>query len=184
MRNVARLFATAALTGWLLGAGTVIAAPTDGSSEVQVSAGFFHQQGSDTGNLNADLSYGYYLTPAWQLGIRQALNYNFIDDARDAWIATTVPFINWHFAVTDIIVPYLGAFIGLAWNDRDATGTIGPQGGIKFWVHDRTFLNLGYRYEFFFNKFEAIEDNASRGNHVFNLGVGFTWGGAPSTQRP
>jgi hypothetical protein len=69
MRNVARLFATAVLMGWLLGAGTAIAAPTDGASEVQVSAGFFHSQGSDSGNLNADLSYGYYLTPGWQLGI-------------------------------------------------------------------------------------------------------------------
>lgn len=59
-----------------------------------------------------------------------------------------------------------------------------PQAGVKFFVHDRTFLNLGYRYEFFFNRFEAIDDNKSRGNHVFNLGIGLTWGGAPSTRRP
>jgi hypothetical protein len=45
-------------------------------------------------------------------------------------------------------------------------------------------LNLGYRYEFFFNRFEAIDDNKSRGNHVGNLGIGITWGGAPSTRRP
>jgi hypothetical protein len=184
MREVAGLFATAVLMVSLLGAGTVMAAPTDGASEAQISAGFFHQENSDSGNLNADLSYGYYLTPAWQLGFRQALNYNFIDDSRDVWIATTAPFINWHFRLTDIVIPYLGAFIGLAWNDRDTTGTVGPQAGIKFFVHESTFLNLGYRYEFFFNRFEAIEDNASRGNHVFNVGVGFTWGGAPSTKRP
>ena len=186
MGNIAGL-AVAVLVWALLPTASVIAAPTDGSSEVQVSAGFFHQENTDSGNLNADLSYGYYLTPSWQLGIRQALNYNFIDDGRDVWIATTAPFINWHFRLTDIVIPYLGAFIGLAWNDRDTTGTIGPQGGIKFFVHDRTFLNLGYRYEFFFNRFEAIEDNASRGNHVFNLGVGFTWGGAstpPTKPRP
>lgn len=184
MRDVVRLFAIAVLIGWLVSDGTGIAAPTGGASEVQVSAGLFHQEGSDSGNFNADLSYGYYLTPSWQLGLRQALNYNFIDDSRDVWIATTAPFINWHFAWTDIVVPYLGAFIGLAWNDRDATGTLGPQAGIKFFVHEQTFLNLGYRYEWFFNRFEAVEDNASRGNHVFNVGVGFTWGGAPSTKRP
>ena len=183
MRNMVGL-AMAVIVGGLLVTGTVLAAPTDGSSEVQVSAGLFHQEGSDSGNLNADLSYGYYLTPSWQLGFRQALNYNFIDDSRDVWIATTAPFINWHFPLTDIVVPYLGAFIGLAWNDRDTTGTIGPQGGIKFFVHDRTFLNLGYRYEWFFSRFEAVEDNASRGNHVFNLGIGFTWGGAPTTTKP
>src|SRR6266508_504106 len=119
MRNVTRLFATAMLIGWLFGDATAIAAPTEGASEVQVSAGFFHTQGSDAGSLNADLSYGYYVMPGWQLGIRQALNYN--------------------FHLTEIIVPYLGAFIGMVWNDRDATGKIGPQAGIKFFVNDRTF---------------------------------------------
>jgi hypothetical protein len=181
MGKVARLSAFIMLIGLFVG-GRAIAVPTEGASELQLSAGFFHTQGSDTGNLNADLSYGYYFTPGWQLGFRQALNYNFIDDHRDFWVATTAPFINYNFIVTDIIVPYLGGFIGLVWNDRDATGTIGPQGGVKFFVHDRTFLNLGYRYEFFFNRIKAIEDNASRGNHVFNLGVGFTWGGAPSSK--
>jgi len=185
MSNVARLFGTAVLVGWLLGAATVNAAPTDGASELQVSAGFFHAQGSDNGSLNVDLSYGYYLTPGWQLGLRQAINSTFIDDGRDFWLASTTPFINYHFRLTDIIVPYLGGFIGLVWNDRDATGTIGPQVGVKFFVHDRTFLNIGYRYEFFFNRIEAIDNNASHGNHVFNLGIGFNWGGAPaSSARP
>ena len=46
-------------------------------------------------------------------------------------------FVNYHFRVTDIIVPYLGAFIGAAWNDRDVTGTLGPQGGVKFFVMSR-----------------------------------------------
>ena len=184
MRNVARLFATAILTGWLLGDAPAIAAPTDGASELQLSAGFFHAQGSDSGSLNLDLGYGYYLTPGWQIGIRQGLNYNFIDDSRDFWLASTTPFFNYHFHITDIIVPYLGGFMGLVWNDRDATGTIGPQAGAKFFVHDRTFLNIGYRYEMFFNRIEAIDNNSSRGNHVVNLGIGFTWGGAASKAKP
>jgi len=185
MRNVVRLFAAAVLSGWLLSDGAAIAAPNQDSSEVLLSAGFFHSQGSDSGSLNADFSYGYYLTPGWQLGIRQALVYNFIDDERDFWQASTAPFINYNFRVTDIIVPYLGAFIGLVYNDRDVTGTIGPQAGVKFYVHDRAFLNLGYRYEFLFNKINAIDDSASRGNHIFNLGVGLAWGGAPSSKaRP
>jgi hypothetical protein len=39
---------------------------------------------------------------------------------------------------------------------------VGPQGGIKFFVHNNAFLNLGYRYEIFFSRIEAIEDNKSR----------------------
>jgi hypothetical protein len=171
---------TALLSGFLFCNGIASAAPTAGSNEVQAAGGFFHTQGADTGNLNLDLNWGYYLTPGFEFGIRQGLNYNFVDDARDAWVATTAPFLVYNFRVTDIIVPYLGGFIGLVYNDRDITGTLGPQGGVKFFVHDRAFLNLGYRYEWFFNRIDSIGDNSSRGNHVFNIGVGFTWGGAPS----
>ena len=179
------------LLGWALisslaGVASVAAAPRQGASEVQVSGGLFHAQDSDVGNLNLDLSYGYYLTPGWQLGFRQALNYVFVDDGSDSWIATTTPFLNYHFRVTDIIVPYLGAFIGAAWNDRDVTGTLGPQVGVKFFVHEQAFLNLGYRYEWFWDKFERINNNADNGNHVFNIGIGFMWGGSPGTgtRRP
>jgi hypothetical protein len=180
MRNARFLVATAIVFVLGLGGGKAQAAPEQGASELLVSGGFFHAEGSDSGNLNADLSYGFYLTPGWQVGLRQALNYNFIDDARDFWVATTSPFINYHFRLTPIVVPYLGAFMGLVWNDRDTSGTVGPQAGIKFFVHERTFLNLGYRYEWFFDHIDTIDDNTSRGNHVFNIGVGFTWGGSGS----
>jgi opacity protein-like surface antigen len=178
MRLRVGLFTAMVFASLVLGGAIAAAAPDAGSSEVQVSGGFFHTEDTDTGSLNADLSYGYYFTPGWQVGFRQGLNYNFIDDQRDFWIATTTPFLNYNFRLTDIIVPYLGAFIGLVWNDRDATGTIGPQGGVKFFVHDKAFLNLGYRYEFFFDRIRSIDNNASDGNHVFNIGIGLTWGGS------
>ena len=113
MKRLTRSIAALLFVGSLLSGGAAIAAPAQGGSELLVSGGFFHQEDSDTGNLNFDLSYGAYLTPGWQLGIRQALNYNFVDDHRDFWIATTAPFVNYHFRLTDIIFPYLGAFIGL-----------------------------------------------------------------------
>ena len=174
---------TGAVVGVLLAVKVVGAAPSAGMHELLAAGGFFAAQGADSGNLNLDLSYGYYLTQGWQLGFRQALNANYIDDARDTWAATTAPFLNYNFRVTDIIVPYVGGFIGLVWNDNDSTGAIGPQAGIKFFVHDTAFLNLGYRYEFFFDSFKAASNNASDGTHVFNIGIGLTWGGA-STRRP
>ena len=38
-------------------------APVGGDNEIEVSGGFFHAQGTDTGSFNADIAYGYYLTP-------------------------------------------------------------------------------------------------------------------------
>ncbi len=180
MRKTGCLLAGILVIGFLMDINHARALPGAGGSEFQVSGGFNHTEGSDTGSLNADLSYGFYLTPGWQLGFRQALNYNFIDDQRDFWLATTTPFIHYNFRLTEIIVPYLGAFMGLAWNDRDANGVAGPQGGVKFYVHENAFLNLGYRYEIFFSRFETIDNHKSRGNHVANIGVGYTWGGTPS----
>ena len=159
------------------------AAPGVGSNEVQVAAGFFHAQGSDSGNFNADVSYGYYLTPGWEIGFRQALNYDFIDGARDFWVATTTPFLLYNFKLSEIVVPYLGIHGGFVWNDDRVTGTIGPNAGLKLFLTGQTFLNIGYRYEWFFHSFRAAVDNRTHGNHIANIGLGFVWGGGTTPTR-
>jgi hypothetical protein len=163
---------------FLVSAPTAYAGPVANDHEVELSGGLVHSEGTDTGNLNLDLSYGYYLSPGWQFGIRQALNYNFIEDQRDEWTATTSPFLAYHFRLSDTVLPHLGGFIGAVWNDRDITGTIGPQVGVKFFFSPQTYVGLRYRYEWFWNKFERINNNSDDGNHVFNIGLGFVWGGS------
>jgi len=160
------------------GVNLVSALPLAGDSEIQISGGFSHTQGSDTGNFNGDINYGYYLSPGWELGFRQGVNYNFVDDGSDAWQATTTPFLHYNFRITEVLVPYLGMFGGVVWNDRDVTGTIGPSAGLKLFVAEQTFVNIGYRYEWFFKSFEAARDNRTHGNHVANIGLGFVWGGS------
>jgi hypothetical protein len=58
---------------FLVGLNPVYGLPVEGDSEVLGSGGASHSQGSDSGNFNADLSYGYYLTPGWEIGFRQAM---------------------------------------------------------------------------------------------------------------
>jgi len=41
-----------------------------GTQEVEVSAGFFHADGSDTGTISGDVGYGYYVAPRLSLGLR------------------------------------------------------------------------------------------------------------------
>jgi hypothetical protein len=154
------------------------AVPQAGSNEILISGGFVHAQGADDGTLNLDLSYGYYLTPGWELGFRQAVNYIFVDDASDRWTATTTPFLLYNFRITDVVVPYLGIHGGIVWNDRDVTGTMGPNAGVKLFLSPQTFINLGYRYEWFFDSLRTAANNRSDGNHVGNIGIGFVWGGS------
>lgn len=157
---------------------SAVARPVANDNELELSGGFFHARGSDTGALNLDASYGYYLTPGWQAGLRQALNINFIDDARDVWTATTTPFLRYHFPLSENVVPFVGGFLGLVWNDRDATGTLGPNVGAKFFFNPQTYFTTAYRYEWFFSPVRASAESRSRANHVLNLGIGFVWGGA------
>ena len=152
--------------------------PRTNDNELEFSGGFFHARGSDTGALNLDLSYGYFLSPGWEAGLRQALNINFIDDARDVWTATTAPFLKYNFPLSDNVVPFAGGFLGLVWNDRDVTGTLGPNVGSKFFFNDQTYLTAAYRYEWFFDSIKTAANSRSQANHVLNFGIGFVWGGA------
>ena len=151
--------------------------PVGGDSEVEVSAGFFHAQGTRTGAFNADVSYGYYLTPGWELGLRQALNYQFVDRGRDSWIATTTPFLGYNFNFGRV-VPFLALSGGVVWNDRDITGTLGPNAGLKIFLSDQTYLGVRYRYEWFFHSIRGVGNNVDHGNHVATIGLGYVWGGA------
>jgi hypothetical protein len=164
------------LAGAMLMPAPTLAAPVDGDHEIQISGGAFHAQGSDLGSFNIDLSYGYFLTPGWELGLRHAYNYVFNDKGSDVWNMSTTPFILYNFPL-GIFVPYLGGSIGAAYNDRDITGVIGPNAGLKVFFNSQTFLNVGYRYEYFFSDFEGINDNSNTGNHIGTIGIGFVWGG-------
>ena len=159
------------------------AGPADGDSEIEVAAGFFHAQGSSTGAFSADLKYGYFLTRGWELGLRQGLNYNFIDGGRDFWTATTTPFLHYNFNFGRF-VPYLGGSIGLLYNDQKVTGVAGPNAGLKLFFDDQTYLSVGYRYEIYFSSLPAIDNNSHHGNHVANIGIGFEWGGDRQAKKP
>src|ERR671922_1754539 len=75
-------------------------------------------------------------------------------------------------------VPFLGLADGVVWNDRDVTGTLGPQAGVKIFLADQTYLGLRYRYEWFFHSVKGVGDAADHGNHVGTIGIGFLWGGS------
>ena len=117
------------------------------------------------------------------------VNYAFIENQDDVWTASTVGFANYNFSdgVDEVgeFVPFAGVFLGGAYNDKDATGTLGPNFGFKYFVNDKTFITTRYRYEWFFDKLDLskvsdikddlqiISDNKSDGNHVLTIGLGF-----------
>jgi len=177
------LFASTALLALLLISVPAQSAPVAGDNEAEIAGGFFHAQGSDSGSFNVDLQLGHYLTPGWEIGFRQALNYNFVDDGPDSWVATTAPFLLYNFQINETFIPFAGVSLGAAWNDRDFTGLLGPQAGLKIFLTDQTYLGLRYRYEWFFNSLKRAGNDADHGNHVGTIGIGFVWGGERKTTR-
>jgi hypothetical protein len=158
----------------------------EGDKELTLNVSFFHQQDSDAGTLSGDGSFGYMLSDQWEVGFRQAITSTFVDNGSDTWVATTSPFFRFNFnsGEDQPIVPYVGAFTGVVWNDEDVTGTVGPEAGVRFFVTDSAFVSTQYRYEWFFSDLdlddlgddlEQINDNKSDGNHVATVGVGVAW---------
>ena len=162
----------------LLGGGTAVAAPKEGDKELQLAGGFFREIGSGASNLNVDGSLGYFFTPQWEAGVRQTFNYDEVSGASDEWYATTVPFLDFHLASwgnpDQPVVPFVGAFAGAVYNDDDITGTLGPDAGVKLYVSDSTFVAAKYRYEWFFEDFDEVDDTLNS-HHVVSLGLGYNW---------
>jgi outer membrane protein W len=159
---------------------TVQAAQSKGDSALQLGGSFFHAQGAEVGTLNLDLGYGYFLSHNWEVGLMQTLGYSFIDDGKNQWVASTIPYANYYFrglSHNDTFQPFIGAFIGASYNRDDVTGTLGPQIGFKSFVNDSTFITVKYRYEWFFDELtiDDINDTKSDGNHVVSLGLGFVF---------
>lgn len=180
MKKNYSIITAAIVFSMLLAVGTaapVQATQAKGDSSLMLGGSFYHTQGTDVGVLNLDLGYGYFLTENWEVGVLQTLWYDIVDDEDDSWWASTIPYFNYNFRTQEAFQPFVGAFIGVSYNEDDVTGTLGPQLGFKSFVNDSTFVIVKYRYEWFFDEldFEDIEDSSSEGNHVVTLGVGFVF---------
>jgi hypothetical protein len=160
---------------------TLAAAPAayafqdQGNKEVEFSGGFSHASGSSVGTVNVDASYAYYVYTRINFGVRQTLNYNFIDNAKDTWTASTIPFVNYNFMTSNpSFRPFIGAFMGAAYNRNDTTGTTGPMLGFKYFLNNNTAVVARYRYEWYFDKlsFKDVRDTAN-GNNIVTVGLNF-----------
>jgi hypothetical protein len=91
----------------------------EGANDIEFAGGFSHTAGSDVGTVNADVAYGYYIAPRLSLGVRQTLNYSFVDNGDDTWTASTIPFVEYSFDTENPrFRPFVGAFAGAAYNNK------------------------------------------------------------------
>lgn len=122
----------------------------------------------DNNNVGVSGSLGYYITPWLPVGIRQTVLWTFGDDVSDNSAGLTRAFIDFQ-APLGAFQPYIGLLIGAQYGDVDEKLVYGPEGGVKYWVNESTFL-----YGLF--EWQAQEGEAfDNGNAVYTVGFGLNF---------
>jgi outer membrane protein W len=149
----------------------------------ELTLGGAASNGPDFNGFNASMaaSLGYYLNDNLEVAVRQSLTYSDIgavgaSGGGSALNASTSVALDLHFPLGDRsqFVPYIGANVGFVYGDSvNDTFQAGPEGGLKVYVNERTFVFLSVQYQFFFDQDDDAGDAFSDGQFIYGLGVGF-----------
>lgn len=154
---------------------TAMAQPQAGDWEFTLGGGGASDTDFDNGGIGLNGSFGYFYNSNLEVALRQSLN--FVNAGADEeWSGSTRIAADYHF-LFDRIVPFVGANFGIDYNEDDSVWGIGPEAGIKYFVHERTFLFAMAEYRWLFDDFDQADDNADDGRFAFTFGVGFNIGG-------
>lgn len=150
---------------------TAVAQPTKGSVEMTLSGAGAATKDFDTSNFGLNVGLGYYLTDAVEAGIRQTVN---LDNLTGSALTEVALDYNLHIPKLTRVLPYGGLTVGYAYGAKVADALqLGPEVGLKIYVHKNTFVNASIGYVWRFNSPGAFVDNASAGAFRYGVGVGF-----------
>lgn len=122
--------------------------------------------------LNVEAGLGYFMTQNFEVIWRQGLSYADIP-GDDDWNGSTRLAFDYNFDMGNWY-PYLGVNIGYLYGDTVEEQFIaGPEGGMKIFVNDTTFITAGIEYQFLFKDADDADDNFDDGRFVYLLGIGF-----------
>jgi hypothetical protein len=127
----------------------------------------------DATALTVGGSLGYFFTDQIEVGLRQSISWIESDD--DNFQGSTTLFGDFHFDL-DRWQPFIGANIGYVYGDNvNETFVAGPEGGVKYFVNNTTFIFASVQYQFFFEDDDDADDAIDDGQWVYGLGIGFRW---------
>lgn len=176
MRYIIGLMAVALLTAPALAQDPGTFGPRQGVWELTLSGTGSNDRRFDGGQFGVNAELGHYLNRALSVGVRQDLNWFGGTGRSDTWNAATRGLVHFHFDIGQLR-PFVGANVGYKYGSdefRD-TGTIGPEGGVKWYVKETTFIYGRIGYDVEFRRFSRIDDRARRGSFVYALGMGINF---------
>lgn len=153
----------------------VWAAQAAGDKAFTISGTGASDKDFDNNTFGTTAELGWFLSNELELGLRQSANVLALENADDRWSGATRGFADYHFGQGSI-VPYLGANLGgIYGEDVQDTGAAGLEGGLKFYVKDKTFIALQVEYDWFFEDSDQIDNQFDDGAYFYTLGVGFNF---------
>ena len=149
--------------------------PSMGDWEVTLSGNGSSDNDSDNHTIGASDSVGKYVSPNILLGVRQSINYTDIEQSEDQVNAATRGFADYVFDAGNFR-PYVGVSVGGIYGDGvNETFAAGPQGGIKYYADQHTFVFVQTEYLFTFEEANDAREAADDGQFYHTIGIGFNF---------
>ena len=146
---------------------------SEGNKELTLSGAGSNDNDFDAGSIGLSGSFGYFLTDAFEIGVRQS--FAWADAGESSWNASTRVFADFHFDM-GAFRPFVGLNAGYVYgDDTNDTWEAAPEGGVKYFVNDTTFIFGMVEYQFFFDDSDELDDGFDDGSFVYSLGIGFRW---------
>src|SRR5438270_877177 len=102
-------------------------------------------------SFTAGGSVGYFLTKELELSGRQSVGYAKVKDGPEDYIGSSAAALDFHFDL-GVWQPFIGANVGAIYGkNRTGSAEAGPEGGIKFFVNQSTFIYVLVAYEISLN---------------------------------
>jgi len=169
-----RWIAIAALAA-ALPAGQAFAAQAAGDKVFSISGTGASDNNFDTSSFGTTAELGWMLNDTFEVGLRQGLNILTLKHANDSWNGSTLGFVDFNFG-QGTVVPYLGGNFGAIYGDGvQDTETAGIEGGMKWYVKDKTWIGFNVQYQWLFNNSNSIDNRFNDGAFLYSIGVGFNF---------
>lgn len=171
--KIAPVFAALVLA--LLGT-SAWAAPQKGDRTFTLSGTGSSDNSFDSNTFGASAELGWFLSDSLEAGARQSVNVLAQDHGDDSWSGATRGFADWHFGGSNPFQPFLGVSAGGIYGDNvKETFSAGPEVGMKYYVKDKTFIELQAEYQFLFESANDIDNQFDDGAFFYTLGIGYNF---------
>jgi hypothetical protein len=138
-----------------------------GDRTATISGSGINTDDFDSGAYGLSGSIDWFWFDNLGIGIRQDVNWGHSDEEDDIWAGATRLAADYHFDLGRL-QPFLGGSIGYLYGDSiDESFVAGPEGGLKFFVNNTTYLFGQSAYQF------NVEEDFGDGAWIHNVGVGF-----------